>query len=45
MRTVLVALTIALMLALGVLEVLASRAPTLQYAPVRPDAAALGLAY
>jgi hypothetical protein len=45
MRTVLVVLMISLLLALGVLEVLASRAPTLQYAPVRPNDAAMGLAY
>ncbi|HXU87895.1 MAG TPA: hypothetical protein VFQ62_03515 [Methylomirabilota bacterium] len=45
MRTVVVVLMMALLLALGVLEVLASRAPTLQYAPVRANDAAMGLAY
>ena len=45
MRSLLTALVIALMLALGVLEVLASRAPTLQYAPVRPTDAEMGLVY
>ena len=38
MRTVLAALIIALTVALGVLEVVASRAPQLQYPDARPNA-------
>ena len=41
MRTVLVALLIALTLALGVLEVVASRAPAVQYPDWHPDAFAI----
>jgi hypothetical protein len=41
MRTVLVALFIALTVALGVLEVVASRAPQAQYPDWHPDAYAL----
>jgi hypothetical protein len=41
MRTVLVALLIALTLALGVLEVVASRAPSVQYPEWHPDAFAI----
>jgi hypothetical protein len=41
MRTLFVALMIALVLALGVLEVVASRAPLAQYPEWHPDAFAI----
>jgi hypothetical protein len=41
MRTILVALIIALTVALGVLEVVASRAPLAQYPEWHPDAFAI----